>query len=191
MRKYGVLLATFLVCGCIGVSPQSKFYGLNSISESSITFDSAKLAVGVGEVKVPAYLDKPQIVTRQANQVELNVSEFHRWSEPLSAVLRQALTDDLAVYLPNAMVKPTSFRREGFNYVLWVEVNKFDGTWGKTADLSVWWSVFDANNNLVLREKTDLSRPLGKTYDDLMQQDSDLVSELAREMAAKIAKLKK
>ncbi len=191
MKKFGILCLVLLTCGCFGVSPQSKFYSLNSISTVSEVYKGAGLNIGVGAVRVPAYLDKPQIVTREDNQVELNVSEFNRWSEPLSAILQQTLTDDLAVYLPDAMVKPTSFRREGFDYIVWVEINKFDGTWGKTAELSAWWSIYDANGNPVVRKRADLSRPLGKTYDDLMLQDSNLVSGLAREIAARVAKLKK
>ncbi len=192
MKKIFILAAVLMTAACLsGTTQPAKFYSLNSISDSSVTFKSAKLVIGVEEVKVPVYLDKPQMVTRHENQVELNVSEFNRWSEPLSVAMQRAIADDMAVYLPQAVVKPTSFRREGFDYIVWVEVNKFDGSWGRTVDLSVWWSIYNKDGRLMFRERSDLSRPLGKTYDELVLQDSDLVSELARQIAAKAAKLKK
>ncbi|MBE6444855.1 MAG: membrane integrity-associated transporter subunit PqiC [Alphaproteobacteria bacterium] len=185
------LVALFLLASCVGTTPPSKFYVLNSINSTTNTFDSAKLFIGVGEVNVPMYLDKPQMVMRDKNQVELNISEFDRWSEPLGDAIQLALADDLAIYLPNATVKPTSFREEVFDYVVWVEINRFDGTWRQNVVLSAWWSIFDKNGKLVLREKADLARSLGKTYDDLALQNSELVSELAEQIASKLAKLKK
>ena len=192
MKKVLTLLAVFGLTACFGgMTPPSKFYSLTPIQSSSDVFKSAKLSIGVEEVKVPVYLDRPQIVTRHDNQVELNVSELNRWSEPLSVAMQRTIADNLAVYLPSASVKPSGFRREGFDYVVWVEVNKFDGSWNKTVDLSVWWSVFDKNGDVVLQKKANLSRPLGSSYDDLVKEDSDLISELSLQIAQNLARLKK
>lgn len=192
MKKIIALVAVLLTTACLGGTTRpAKIYSLNSISDSSVFFKSAKLVIGVEEVKMPIYLDKPQIVTREPNQVEMNISEYNRWSEPLGAAMQRAIADDMAVYMPNALVKPTSFRREGFDYIVWVEVNRFDGSFGKTVELSAWWSVYTANGKLMFRGKSELSRPLGKTYDDLALQYGDIVSELARQISAKSAKLAK
>ncbi len=192
MKKVLTLLAVFGLTACFGgMTPPSKFYSLTPIQSSSDVFKSAKLSIGVEEVKVPVYLDRPQIVTRHDNQVELNVSELNRWSEPLSVAMQRTIADNLAVYLPNTSVKPSGFRREGFDYVVWVEVNKFDGSWNKTVDLSVWWSVFDKNGDVVLQKKANLSSPLGASYDDLVKEDSDLISELSLQIAQNLARLKK
>lgn len=189
MRKL-ILGLAFLVCACVGTTPQSTFYTLSTITEAPVVYEKAKMFVGVGNVSVPVYLDRPQMVTRDKNQVELVVSELNRWSEPLGDAMQTALADDLAVYMPNATIKPTSYRQEKFDYVVWVEVNRFDGTWGKTADLSVWWSIFDGNGKLKAREKTDLQRKLGKKYEELAIKDSELVGELAGVIAQKLAKMK-
>lgn len=192
MKKILALVAVLGLTACFGgMTPPSKFYSLTPIQSSQKIFKSAKLNIGVEEVKVPVYLDRPQIVTRHDNQVELNVSELNRWSEPLSVAMQRAIADNLAVYLPNASVKPSGFRREGFDYVVWVEVNRFDGSWDKTVDLSVWWSVFDKNGDAVLQKKTNLSRPLKDSYDDLVKEDSDLISELSLQIAQNLARLKK
>lgn len=189
MKKL-ILVLVFIVCACVGITPQSTFYTLSAITSAPEVYENAKMFVGVGNVSVPVYLDRPQMVTRDKNQVELVVSELNRWSEPLGDAMQTALADDLAVYMPNATIKPTSYRQENFDYVVWVEVNRFDGTWRKTADLSVWWSVFDGNGKLRAREKTDLQKKLGKKYEDLAIKDSELVGELAGIIAERLSKLK-
>lgn len=192
MKKVLSLLAVFGLTACLGgMTPPSKFYSLTPIQHSQEVFKSVQLNIGVEEVKVPVYLDRPQIVTRKDNQVELNVSELNRWSEPLSTAMQRIIADNLAVYLPNASVKPSGFRHEGFDYLVWIEINRFDGSWDKTVDLSVWWSVFDKNGDTVLQKKANLSRPLGQSYDDLVKEDSDLVSELSLRIAQDLARLKK
>ena len=192
MKKVLTLLAVFGLTACLGgMTPPSKFYSLTPIQHSQEVFKSVRLNIGVEEVKVPVYLDRPQIVTRKDNQVELNVSELNRWSEPLSTAMQRIIADNLAVYLPNASVKPSGFRHEGFDYLVWIEINRFDGSWDKTVDLSVWWSVFDKNGDTVLQKKANLSSPLGSSYDDLVKEDSDLISELSLQIAQNLARLKK
>lgn len=192
MKKVLSLLAVFGLTACLGgMTPPSKFYSLTPIQHSQEVFKSVRLNIGVEEVKVPVYLDRPQIVTRKDNQVELNVSELNRWSEPLSTAMQRIIADNLAVYLPNASVKPSGFRHEGFDYLVWIEINRFDGSWDKTVDLSVWWSVFDKNGDTVLQKKANLSSPLGSSYDDLVKEDSDLISELSLQIAQNLARLKK
>ena len=189
MKKL-VLGLVFMISACVGTTPQSTLYTLSAITSAPVIYENAKMFVGVGNVNVPVYLDRPQMVTRDKNQVELVVSELNRWSEPLGDAMQTALADDLAVYMPNAIIKPTSYRQENFDYVVWVEVNRFDGIWRKTADLSVWWSIFDGNGKLRAREKTDLQRKLGKRYEDLAIKDSELVGELAGIIAERLSKLK-
>lgn len=190
MKKFIILLVLF-TGACVGTSIPSKFYTLNSISSVSQTLVSPKLFIGVGDISIPQYLDKPQIVVRDRNNVELNVSEFNRWSEPLGDAVQLALADDIAVYLPNATVKPTSFRQENFDYLVWVEINRFDGIWNEDAVLSAWWTVFNNNSKVIMRQKSEIKAPLGKTYDDLARQYGKMISELAEQVAIQLSKLKK
>ena len=54
MKKVLTLLAVFGLTACFGgMTPPSKFYSLTPIQSSSDVFKSAKLSIGVEEVKVP------------------------------------------------------------------------------------------------------------------------------------------
>lgn len=192
MKKLFALIAVVLLGGCLGgFSSPSRFYSLTPQEAPAQTYKSSRLFVGVEPVKVPVYLDKPQIVTRNANQVELSISENNRWAEPLSDAMQNVLASDLGALLPGATVKPSSFRKEGFDYIVWVEINKFEGTWNRQAELDAWWSILNADGKIVARNKVNLSRPLGTGYDNLVQQQSVLLEELAAQIAARLARLPK
>lgn len=192
MKKLFALIAVVLLGGCLGgFSSPSRFYSLTAQTPAAQTFKSARIFVGVEPVKVPVYLDKPQIVTRNANQVELSISENNRWAEPLSDAIQNTLATDIGSALPDAVVKPSSFRKEGFDYIVWVEITKFEGIWNENVVLEAWWSILDNDNKLIARDKVALSRPLGDTYDNLALQQSGLIGELAEKIAARLAKLPK
>ena len=146
--------------------------------------------IGVREVKIPDYLDKPQIATLKSGGVEVDISELNRWSESLSTMIQRVVADDLGYNLPKAVVKPRVSAREDFKYLLQIEIGQLDGSWNKTANLEAWWSIADASGNLLVQQKSSLSVPLGNGYDDLVRAESRLLAELSAQIAPAFARLK-
>lgn len=193
MRKILIFCAFIALSGCIGFgkTPNSEFYTLSSqSSDATQAVSTRKLNIGIDEVNVPNYLSRAQIVTLDEDNVSLNISEFNRWSAPLSGLLQRIIADDLALYLPNSMVKPQMYNQQDFNFVVSVEINRMDGTWDKEAVLDVWWVISDNNGKVLSTERSILKRPLGDTYTDYAKAQSALVGELCQAIAQKIAKLK-
>ncbi|MBW1843649.1 MAG: membrane integrity-associated transporter subunit PqiC, partial [Deltaproteobacteria bacterium] len=62
--RVAAIVAAGLVVGCLGRSPNVSLYTMNPISESLATSASDGLAIGVGPIRVPRYLDRPEWVTR-------------------------------------------------------------------------------------------------------------------------------
>ncbi len=194
MKKVLSAFLFLLVAGCIetGTSPQSKFYSIRPLGQVEKPLTSYKgFSVGIEEVKVPVYMDKPQIVTAEKDSVELNVSELNRWSEPLSVMLQRTIADDISSYLPQILVKPKNYGREVFNYTVFVEINKFGGVFGENVVLEAWWNILDRNGQTLTREQTYLTAPLGKGYDVLVEEQGRLVGELSKQIAEKITRLRK
>ncbi|MBW2259666.1 MAG: membrane integrity-associated transporter subunit PqiC, partial [Deltaproteobacteria bacterium] len=83
-------LSILALAGCMslgeGQTPSSAFYQLNPIAVSSgegqVEEEEQDLAIAVGPVNFPDYLNRPQIVIRRS-QNELELEEFHRWAGPL------------------------------------------------------------------------------------------------------------
>ena len=57
------------------------------------------MAIGVGPVIMPGYLDRVQIVTRTGtDQVEISV--FNRWAEPLEDGIARILAEEIGARVP-------------------------------------------------------------------------------------------
>ena len=59
--------AAFLLTACGGASQNAKFYTLSSIAApepARATVSQEVLVIAVGPLRIPEYLDRPQIITR-------------------------------------------------------------------------------------------------------------------------------
>ena len=186
MRKLWLFFPVLLLSACIGTSRPARFYNLQAENIGAYSNAAVRADIGVREVKIPDYLDKPQIATLKSGGVEVDISELNRWSEPLGTMLQRTIAEDMALVLPRAAVKGQMSVREKFDYTVSVEVNKFDGQFGGEAVLEAWWYIRDAQGNTVVRKRTELSEQLGKTYDDLAMVQSNLIAKLSRQIALQI-----
>ncbi len=188
MRKLTAFLGILLLSACLGQTPNSMFYSLQTIRPEQ-PVSMRKMSIAINRAVIPSYLDKPQIVMADADGVELQISEYQRWGENLASLLPRIMADDLGELLPNALVKPQSFTPQNYQYYLTLEVNRMDGTWNREAVLETWWSISDSQSRVIKRQKTSLTAPLGNSYEDYVQTQSRLMGELAQQIAQTLAKL--
>jgi uncharacterized lipoprotein YmbA len=93
-------LASTSACGLLDPRPDpSRFFVLASLRELGTPVETCALPagtrVGVGPVRLPEYLQHPELSTR-TSPTELARSHAERWSEPLETMLPRVLADDLA-----------------------------------------------------------------------------------------------
>ena len=80
-----VVIGFAMLAGCASSQP-THFYTLFGLADSQEQIDGKPLSLGVASVNFPAYLDRPQIVTRRgANRI--TVAEFDHWAEPLETTV--------------------------------------------------------------------------------------------------------
>ena len=182
MRKLWLFFPVLLLSACIGTSRPARFYNLQAENIGAYSNAAVRADIGVREVKIPDYLDKPQIATLKSGGVEVDISELNRWSESLSTMIQRVVADDLGYNLPKAVVKPRVSAREDFKYLLQIEIGQLDGSWNKT--------IADASGKLLVQQKSSLSVPLGDGYDDLVRAESRLLAELSAQIAPAFARLK-
>ena len=100
------------------------------------------MAIGIGPVTLPKYLDRPQIVTF-TSPYALNVAEFDRWAEPLESTFVRVLAENLALLLPTARVVVSPWPGSTpLDYQVTVEVSDFSGQLGGESSLMARWSLF-------------------------------------------------
>lgn len=106
---YLILIAALAasLAACLSRSPPARFYTLHAGESSedagSIAIGSAW--VGIGPIGLPAYLDRPQIVTRGEGH-RLVVHEFDRWADPLKGRVMRVLMEDLVGLSESKRVVP-------------------------------------------------------------------------------------
>ncbi len=116
MRARPALLAPFVLAsaasGCIfGQSRQARTYVLDplpALQAKAASAASPVAVVGVLEVSVPGWVDRPQITGRSASG-EVVSDEYARWGEPITRGLKRVLTENLALLLPERRLVAAPF----------------------------------------------------------------------------------
>lgn len=178
-------LLFLVLAGCS--SPEPHIYVLTGGASKSTAVDRAgmDLAVGVGPVELPDYLDRRQVVTR-SGQNELDVADFAHWAEPLKFNIPQVLVEELSALLPSKKVVAFPWRRATtVNYQVAIKIIRFEATDGTTAILRARWSIVsgDGKGDLLTRE-SEYSEPLnGKGYDAIVASMNLALLKLSRDIA--------
>jgi uncharacterized lipoprotein YmbA len=187
-------LGTFLVilAGCAGTSPPSNFYVLSALPESKAGRQSdggeSKIALGIGPVILPEYLDRSQIITRTGPNA-LKLAAFDRWAEPLKSGFPRILLENLATLLNTDQVVLYPWRKSvSVEYQVMVDVVRFDAENGGNAVLIARWTLLEGIGEKVLHKKKSIfKKPLpSDDYQSIVSAQSQTVIEFSREIAEAI-----
>jgi hypothetical protein len=188
-----LIASLLLLAGCSSTEPP-RFYLLNSLSEGADLQQSASepcISLGVGPVRLPEYLDRPQIVTR-ATRNELALAQFDRWAEPLSDTFPRVLAQNLSRLLCTRTVSLYPWRPSiPHDYRVEIQVIRMDGKLGEGVALEAWWFVSGGPDKKVLAAKqSGFTEPaLGTDYEAFVQAHSRAIVSLCRDIAEVIAAL--
>jgi uncharacterized lipoprotein YmbA len=182
------------LCAC-ATSPPSKFYLLTPLpaaeSPASTERRADRPALGVGPVKLPAYLDRSEIVTRTGTN-SLKLADFDRWGEPVADTFMRALAANLALLLNTKHVSMFPWPQYvPVDYQVVVEADRFDVGPDRLAVLVARWYVLSGQEGKVLRSgSTVITEPASTVaYADIAAAMSSAVAELAREIASSMKAL--
>ncbi len=167
------LVAGCLLWGCISSNtPATKFYVLNPLEPGQSllkdTDPEGPLTVEVASLRLPQYLERPQIVTRStSNRVEL--AEFHQWGGNLRKNMMRVLAKNLSQLLatPNVFLSPHQPQSPP-DFRIDIEVMKFERDPDGKVRLSVQW---------ILSKGLD-RKPLTTRMTDLTGQEEQADSDL-------------
>lgn len=133
-----------LLAGCLSLGPRperTRYYVLEAEASPADPARPPLPALGVGPVQLPAYLDRPEIVTR-AGPGRLELAAVDHWAAPLDVLLPGVLAEDLRAAVPAREVLgwpwPVGTSPE---WSVSVDVLRFDGEPDGTAVLEARWVV--------------------------------------------------
>ena len=191
------LLAVCLVslAGCATVTP-SRFYTLTPMKAADgpapgAPFDERAL-LAVGPVRLPDYLDRPQIATRsEGNEVRLHDTE--RWAGSLQEDLSRVLVENLSLQLAGkrvTVVRWTSAMQTmaPFRNRVAIEILRFEGPVGGTVVLKARYALFGPDGKKVIStgESTVREPAGGGDYESLVAAMSRALAAFSKEIAAAV-----
>lgn len=197
MRSWmlGLSAALLLLSGGCATNAPTNFYVLQSLSET-LTADqqapAAKgVALGVGPVTLPQYLDRDQIVTRRTRNA-LVLEDFDQWAQPLTDNFTTALGQNLALLLPTDNIAYFPWNRSArVDYQVTVDVSQFEGISGNQALLVARWSILsrDGEKELLARQSRHLETATGSSIEATVLAMNQALDSLSREIADAIREL--
>lgn len=204
MRKTNPIFCRFtagvifilVLSGCLSVgnSPTPRFYTLAAVGQEQAAqkFNIAPdTIIGIGPVRTPEYLNRPQMVTRDKNKM-LTFAQFDRWGEPLDSALARLISEDLTVMLSGANVKIFPWNLDiPVKYQVILDVVQLESELDKDMLFVAQWSVIDLKNRkMVFIKRSEFRKPINPhNYAGLAQALSAACAELSSEIAKELAAL--
>ena len=177
MRKLGISLCILMALAGCGTSPEPDYYVLSPVD--GVIAPNINLSVRVNRPTLPAYLDRPEIVHQNGEQV--SIDEFRRWASPLDSMAEEILASDLRQRLPASTITMekdnlTSKAR----IMLDIEMASFNGT----RDGAILTGQVIAQDNAPCSAKpppmsfheTTASADIAQALSDLMGQLADRIT---------------
>ena len=190
--SFSLLLLAACSGGLLGKGTQepTRFYQLNSISESSISEGMFKtredpIAIALGVDGFPEYLARSQIVTRTGDN-KLDLAQFHHWAEPLRRNFTRVLLVNLSVQLSTDRIYLFPWKKNrSTDYEILVDVARFDGEFGRDVVLIARWSIYGARGKKELvTDSVRVTESAGsEDYEAQVAAMSRAVGELSGEIA--------
>ena len=186
--------------GCVlKRTPEARFFVLRSLAEPPATppADAPASLVGVLPVRMPGYIDRPQLVTWTAPG-ELRIDEFLRWAEPLDAGITRTVAENLDALLPESHVVRAPWAAKAQPRCrVWLQLDLFGPQAGGEVRLEGRWAVLPSREAKPLATKAfDFRRgPLAGDAKGLPDASagvdamSELLADLSREIAAAVRAL--
>ncbi|MFP4245648.1 MAG: membrane integrity-associated transporter subunit PqiC [Halochromatium sp.] len=159
-RPVLTILMLALLSAC-ATSPSSRFYTLTPLPEAAgrgADIRGGDLAIGIGPVVFPQFLDRPQLVVRDGSN-RLELEEFNRWGGTLQDDFLRVWGENLGHLLNTSriLILPSEARLP-LDFRITAEVVSFEGRRGDEATLKVRWAVMDQRLEQSLVAREDLYR---------------------------------
>lgn len=156
-------------------------------THTPIADPSQSLSLGIGPITLPAYLDRPQIVTR-TSQAKLTLSEFEQWAAPLQDDVSRVLAENLSHLTPTGHVTVFPWTRSTpITYQITVDITHFEGTLGESSDLIARWRILGEDGRELVMQTSSFSEPVnGPDHEATVTSMSRTLAALSREIAAAI-----
>jgi uncharacterized lipoprotein YmbA len=195
MHRFAVAafaLAVVCAAGCSSV-PQTRFYVVTPLAGPAAAASAAAPGprVVVAAVRLPEYLDRPELVTRSGDN-RLQLEEFHQWGGNLAKDLTRVMAENLSLLLgSDAVVAAPHTLRMRPDYRVEIEVLRFERAGDARVHLlAKWWLQRGVDGPSLASPTAALASeplPQAATFEAAVAAMSVVYGELSRIIAQAIA----
>jgi uncharacterized lipoprotein YmbA len=178
---------------CIGgKTPPPNFYMLEpieAIEREGSARTVQKPVVFLKSVRIPHYVDRPQIVTATGKNT-YRLSEFHRWAESLDDNISRVLAQNLAILVPaevNSSALPT--QSEPTNFQVSVNILEFHTDPNGQAGLTAQWRITRGGDMLAFRQATYRAPASASDYHVIVEALNECLDRMSRDLAYALRRL--
>jgi uncharacterized protein len=173
--------------GCSFLKPAkstTRYYVLTPVAATQS--GSGSLAVGLGQVKLPAYLFNTSLAVRKGtNEVEYLDSAL--WAERLDTGFQRVLAANLVIVLPTDQVRLSAWRSEDIAAEVYVTIEQFDVDASGRGVLVAQWRILAPGGEKILKAGGSRLTHQGPSPDagasGAVATLSQLVADLSRQLA--------
>lgn len=188
MKKSLIFALSLLVVSCS--SPTPRFFQPVALQSADMNYSNVKTTVLVNQVLLPAEVSRPQITTLGKENFEIKIDEFNRWGATPERLIQQVLSQNLALYLPNAIIETQTPLRKNYQYGIMVEISEMSGRLDDYVSLKASYFIRNKQGKIIKSARFAQTKEIDGAYDAYVPAQSALLAELSSEIASQIAKLK-
>jgi len=178
----------FLLVACSSHQPTS-FYQLKAMETADIEankLQAEETTVLINPIKFPEYLDRPQLIIRD-NDYKLQLSENHRWAEPLKNEFFRVLMENINNRLaPGHAVNYSELNSVNPAIHVSIEVLQLDVSIDNQAVLSVKW-ILNKDKTIKRYKHQYTIAVTNKNYQSRVEAQSKTVSLFADQLVKTMA----
>jgi uncharacterized lipoprotein YmbA len=147
------------------------------------------LVTSIGPVNIPEHLDRPQIVTRD-NEDMISISQFQRWGEPLDSAIMYTINEDVSLMVPQGTFElfPCNFAIP-LDYQVIVNVISLEANFKKGLYMTAQWAIIDAKaKKMLFTKRSDLTGQITPhNYTGLTDALSKCIASLSEDIAQNLS----
>lgn len=145
--------------------------------------------IGLGPIRIPDYLDRPQIVSAVSDE-EYNLAEDHRWAERLDETLTRVLAENLSALVPTQRVVLHPWPREQkVDAQITVNVQELHLDATGRVRLIARWTVRHSEQGFADRESSCRLPASSADYQVIVDAQSRCIGQLSQEIAGTVRTL--
>src|SRR5215472_5830074 len=153
--------ALLALTGCPGNAP-TRLYVLTATTDKPASTSPEGVAIGVGPITLPKYLDRPQIVTRVAAN-SLDQANLDQWGGDLNDTITRVVATNLSNLLATDRVSLYPWKDGApVDFQVTMDISRFEQDKDGNAVLNVFWSIVNKDGTVLLMRRSSYTQPAGE-----------------------------